>query len=89
MKRQSIDPQVRRKAGLFLCAVACAFLAGQGIHLLFHGTTPMETVRGGGRILFWGCLAAAAMARLQHARIAGIRLAIYTGAGLIVASWLY
>jgi hypothetical protein len=83
------DHHDRRRTGLFLLAAACAFLAGQGLFLLFNGDTGMEIVRGGGEVLLWGCAAAAVLARVHGHALPGARLGIWTGAGLVVASWLY
>lgn len=88
MAHQSLNELLERREVRFLLAAACGFLAGQGLYLLMNGVHAMDIVRGGGELLLWGSLAMLNLARVHGRGIPGIRLAIYVGAGLIVASWL-
>lgn len=81
------NDETRRKAGLFLLASACAFGVGAGLQLLLLGDTVMDAIRGGGRVLLWGGVASALLARVHGRSLPGITLAIWTGAGLILVSW--
>lgn len=83
----AFDHDSQRKAGLFLLAAACAFIAGSGLHLLLFGAAPLDVLRGGGRVLFWGGITAALLARVHGRALPGIALALCTGGGLIIASW--
>lgn len=78
----------RRKAGLFLLAAICAMLAGAGLHGLMQGGTPSDVVRGGGRLLLWGSIAALMLARVHGRSIPGISVAIWAGAGLLLSNLL-
>jgi hypothetical protein len=84
---EPIDQDVRRKAVLFLLAAACGFFAGAGLQLLLLGESPLDAVHGGGSLLLWGSAAAALLARVHGHSLPGISLAIWTGAGLVLASW--
>lgn len=88
MENRPLDELLARKEVRFLLAALCGFFAGQGGYLLLNGTHAMDIVRGGGEVLLWGSLALLNLARIHGGGIPGIRLAIYVGAGLIVASWL-
>lgn len=88
MSPHQFDHLLQNKNVRIALAVACAFLCGQGIHLLMYAHNGIDAMRGGGELLLWGSLALANMARLHSDGIPGIRLAMYVGAGLIVASWL-
>ncbi|WP_220806600.1 hypothetical protein [Noviherbaspirillum aridicola] len=81
------DDDRQRKAALFLLAAASAFIAGAGLQLLLLGAAPMDAVKGGGRVLFWGGITAALLARVHGRTLPGISLATWTGAGLIIVSW--
>lgn len=83
-----IDHEVRRKAGLFLLAAVCAMLAGAGLQSLVFGTAPMDAVQGGGRLLLWGSVGASLLARVHGRRLPGAYLGFWTGAGLLLASWV-
>lgn len=88
MSPHQFDDFLQNKNVRFALAIACGFLCGQGIHLLMYAGNGADAMRGGGELLLWGSLALANLARLHDNGIPGIRLAIYVGAGLIVASWL-
>lgn len=88
MSPHQFDHLLQNKNVRIALAVACAFLCGQGIHLLMYAHNGIDAMRGGGELLLWGSLALTNMARLHSDGIPGIRLAMYVGAGLIVASWL-
>jgi hypothetical protein len=88
MPRQPIENWMQRKAVRFALAVACAFCAGQGIHLFYHPEAGYDVLRGGGEVLMWGGLALLNMSKLHSFSISGVKLAICAGCGLILASWL-
>lgn len=83
----TFNEEIRRKAGLFLLAAACAFVAGAGLRMMLSGEAPADVLRGAGRVLLWGGAAAALLARVHGRSLPGISMAMCMGAGLIVVSW--